>query len=74
MRGSLLKNFKSWGYDAKIETFEVLVPFPKIRKLEMVAPKKMSFQLKEPALKEDATPSITKDLLQVTMRFQQMAM
>ena len=57
------EKFKSWGYDAKIETFEVLVPFPKIRKLEMVAPKKMSFQLKEPALKEDATSSITKDLL-----------
>ena len=57
------EKFKSWGYDAKIETFEVLVPFPKIRKLEMVAPKKMSFQLKEPALKEDATSNITKDLL-----------
>ena len=57
------EKFKSWGYDTKIETFEVLVPFPKIRKLEMVAPKKMSFQLKEPALKEDATSSITKDLL-----------
>ena len=57
------EKFKSWGYDARIETFEVLVPFPKIRKLEMVAPKKMSFQLKEPALKEDATSSITKDLL-----------
>ena len=57
------EKFKSWGYETKIETFEVLVPFPKIRKLEMVAPKKMSFQLKEPALKEDATSSITKDLL-----------
>ena len=57
------EKFKSWGYDATIETFEVLVPFPKIRKLEMVSPKRMSFQLKEPALKEDATSSITKDLL-----------
>ena len=55
--------FKSWGYDTKIETFEVLVPFPKIRKLEMVSPKRVSFELKEPALKEDATSGITKDVL-----------
>ena len=57
------EKFKSWGYDASIETFEVMVPFPKIRKLEMVAPKRMSLQLKEPALKEDATSGITKDVL-----------
>ena len=57
------EKFKSWGYEASIETFEVMVPFPKIRKLEMVAPKRMSLQLKEPALKEDATSSITKDVL-----------
>ena len=55
--------FKSWGYDTKIETFEVLVPFPKIRKLEMVSPKRVSFELKDPALKEDATSGITKDVL-----------
>ena len=57
------KLFKSWGFESEIETFEVLVPFPKIRKLELVAPEKVSLQLQEPALKEDATSGITKDVL-----------
>ena len=57
------KLFKSWGFQSEIETFEVLVPFPKIRKLELVAPEKVSLQLQEPALKEDATSGITKDVL-----------
>ncbi|MDE3741339.1 M28 family metallopeptidase [Maribacter polysaccharolyticus] len=32
------KQFKSWGYDAKIETYHVLFPYPKIRVVEMTAP------------------------------------
>lgn len=32
------KQFKSWGYDAKIETYHVLFPYPKIRLLELTAP------------------------------------
>ncbi len=32
------KQFKSWGYDAKIETYHILFPFPKIRLLELTAP------------------------------------
>ena len=47
--------FKSWGYDAKIETYHVLFPTPKVRLLELVAPSKYTAQLSEPALKEDAT-------------------
>ena len=57
------KHFKSWGFEADIETFEVLVPFPKIMKLELIEPKKVSLRLNEPALKEDATSGITKDVL-----------
>ena len=30
--------FKSWGYDAEVETYQVLFPTPKVRELEMVAP------------------------------------
>ena len=30
--------FKSWGYDTKIETYDILFPYPKIRELELVGP------------------------------------
>ncbi|MFT7280582.1 MAG: N-acetylated-alpha-linked acidic dipeptidase [Cyclobacteriaceae bacterium] len=30
--------FASWGYKAKIETYQVLFPYPKVRLLEMTAP------------------------------------
>ncbi|MGB5204392.1 MAG: M28 family metallopeptidase [Eudoraea sp.] len=35
----ILKQFKSWGYDAKIETYQVLFPYPKVRILELTEPK-----------------------------------
>ncbi len=47
--------FSAWGYDARIETFHVLFPTPKVRILEMTAPRKFKAGLKEPALNEDAT-------------------
>lgn len=47
--------FKSWGYDTKIEQFEVLFPTPKTRVLEMTAPEKFTARLEEPEVKEDAT-------------------
>ncbi|MAJ51882.1 MAG: folate hydrolase [Flammeovirgaceae bacterium] len=34
----MVKKFKSWGYDAKIETYQVLFPYPKVRLLELIAP------------------------------------
>ncbi|MBC7507968.1 MAG: M28 family peptidase [Ferruginibacter sp.] len=51
----ILNKFKSWGYDAEIETFYVLFPTPVTRLLEMTGTKKFTASLKEPALKEDAT-------------------
>ena len=47
--------FKSWGYDTQIESFDVLFPTPKSRLVEMTAPEKFTLKLNEPALKEDAT-------------------
>ena len=47
--------FRSWGYDAEIETYKVLFPTPKIRLLEMTAPAKFKAKLEEPAVKEDGT-------------------
>jgi N-acetylated-alpha-linked acidic dipeptidase len=51
----ILSLYKSWGWNAAIETFHVLYPTPKIRKLEMISPTSYTAILKEPALKEDAT-------------------
>ena len=59
----IAEKFESWGFETEIEIFDVLMPFPIIRKLEMVGPNKVSLQLKEPAFDEDATSGITKDLL-----------
>jgi len=55
--------FKEWGFESKVETFEVLVPFPKIRKLSMVAPEKLELKLFEPAVEGDRSSEMTKDVL-----------
>lgn len=47
--------FKSWGFDAKLERFDVLFPTPKTRILEVISPEKFTAKLEEPDLKEDAT-------------------
>lgn len=52
---SILKKFKGYGWDAKIETYRVLFPTPKTRLLELTAPTKFTALLKEPAFTEDAT-------------------
>ena len=53
----ILDKLKSWGLDAKIETFEVLFPTPKDRALEMVEPGNFKAKLQEPALAVDPTSS-----------------
>lgn len=52
---SILKKFKDYGWDAKIETYYVLFPTPKERVLELNSAKKYTAVLKEPAFAEDAT-------------------
>lgn len=47
--------FKSYGFEARIDTSYVLFPTPKIRIVELVAPTRFKASLTEPALKEDAT-------------------
>ncbi|RPH35376.1 MAG: folate hydrolase, partial [Planctomycetota bacterium] len=47
--------FKAWGYETKVEAFDVLFPTPKTRLLEMIAPTPFTATLAEPVLKEDAT-------------------
>lgn len=59
----MLSLFKSWGFEAEIEQFDVLFPTPKTRLLEMTAPQKFTAKLAEPALKEDATSAQFKEQL-----------
>jgi N-acetylated-alpha-linked acidic dipeptidase len=47
--------FKSWGYETRVEEFEVLFPTPKTRVVEMIAPEKFVLGLTEPPLPQDAT-------------------
>src|ERR1019366_3067252 len=51
----LRDQFKSYGWDANIEEFQVLFPVPKERLLEMVAPTKFTARLEEPAIAQDPT-------------------
>jgi N-acetylated-alpha-linked acidic dipeptidase len=43
-----LAQFREWGWDAHIETFEVLYPTPKKVALEMIAPEHFTAKLHEP--------------------------
>ena len=51
----ILAQFKQWGLDAHIETFEVLFPTPKERAVELLEPKRFTAKLEEPAVTVDPT-------------------
>jgi len=53
----ILAKFKSFGLDARIETFDVLFPTPKERVVELVAPTKFVARLQEPPVAGDPTSS-----------------
>jgi len=59
----ILSQFKNDGFDAKIETFDVLFPTPKERVLELVEPKKFKAKLQELALAVDPTSGQTSEQL-----------
>src|SRR5271167_2382733 len=59
----ILSKFKEWGFDAKIETFDVLFPTPKIRVLEMLQPTRFRAKLQEPPVPGDPTSSQTAEQL-----------
>jgi len=44
---------KSWGLDARIESFEALMPYPTERQVELVAPERYTLKLAEPAVPQD---------------------
>src|SRR5450432_2480259 len=59
----LVSKFKGWGFEVKIETFDVLFPTPKERLLELVEPTKFRAKLQEPALASDPTSNQTAEQL-----------
>jgi N-acetylated-alpha-linked acidic dipeptidase len=53
----MLAKFKEWGWDAKIENYDVLFPSPKERVLELTAPSRFKAKLQEPPVSGDLTSS-----------------
>lgn len=51
----ILAKFTEWGWDARMETFDVLFPTPKERFVEMLAPSPLKLTLEEPAVDVDPT-------------------
>ncbi len=51
----LLAQFKQYGWDAHIESFNVLFPTPKERAVELVEPTKFAAKLQEPPVSGDPT-------------------
>jgi N-acetylated-alpha-linked acidic dipeptidase len=58
----MLQQFRQWGWDAHIETFQVLYPTPVKERLEMMAPQNFVASLHEPAVAGDRTSSISSGL------------
>jgi N-acetylated-alpha-linked acidic dipeptidase len=61
----LLAKLKSWGLDAKIETFDVLFPTPNERLVEMTEPTHFTAKLEEPAVSVDPTSNQKSEALPV---------
>jgi N-acetylated-alpha-linked acidic dipeptidase len=51
----ILKKFNQWGWKASIEAFYVLLPMPKERLVELVAPNRFRARLEEPTIAVDPT-------------------
>jgi N-acetylated-alpha-linked acidic dipeptidase len=51
----MLAQFRSWGWDAQIERFDVLFPTPKERVLELTEPSRFVAKLDEPIVSVDPT-------------------
>ena len=51
----LASRFTEWGFDTRIEEFQVLFPTPRRRRLELIAPTRFTAALEEPILTEDTS-------------------
>ncbi|WP_310496158.1 transferrin receptor-like dimerization domain-containing protein [Sandarakinorhabdus sp.] len=66
----MLDQYKSWGWDARIEEFEVLYPTPLSTTLELLGPVTVKLGGQEPAIPQDATSANLKDALPPYVAFQ----
>jgi N-acetylated-alpha-linked acidic dipeptidase len=57
--------FRSWGFETRLEEFQVLFPTPTTRVVELVAPTAYRAVLSEPPLKEDRTSGLVDEQLPV---------
>lgn len=55
--------FKEWGFDVKVEKFDILFPTPKVRLLEMIEPVQYKASLTEPPVPGDASSTQTDEAL-----------
>ncbi|MBX9729868.1 MAG: M28 family peptidase [Sphingomonas sp.] len=62
--------FKSWGWDAHIETFQVLYPTPIATTIEMIAPNAIKLGGQEPTIAEDDTSGKLANALPPYVAFQ----
>ncbi|HXC58046.1 MAG TPA: PA domain-containing protein, partial [Steroidobacteraceae bacterium] len=66
---SILAKFKEWGWDAHIETFQVLYPTPLSTTVELIKPVRVKLGGQEPRIAEDPT-SNAKGMLPPYVAFQ----
>ena len=59
----ILAKFKDYGFDAHIETFQVLFPTPKERIVELLEPTHFKAKLQEPPVPGDPTSNQTAEQL-----------
>jgi N-acetylated-alpha-linked acidic dipeptidase len=65
-----LAQFRAWGWDAHIETFEVLYPTPISQTLEMLGPAPFQATLTEPPIPGDESTTRMKDALPAYVAYQ----
>lgn len=57
--------FRSWGYEVEITDYQVLLPTPTTRKLELLSPTRFTASLTEPVLPQDAMSKLVDEQLPV---------
>ncbi len=55
--------FRAWGFDTDIEIFDILLPTPKTRELELLEPTQFKASLEEDSLDEDPSTLVRENLL-----------
>lgn len=66
----VLQQFRDWGWDARIETFDVLFPTPISQVVELLGPGGFRADLTEPAVEGDASSAIVEGVLPAYVAYQ----